>query len=127
MMNLLKWALIFSIAFVMAWVLIFTFTQKPFYEQVPAKIFSYQTPAVPMYAYVSGAFGVGLLLGLVIALYYYISKQAELFKRARKIRSLEDELDSLKSSMEQKMITPPESLDTLPDELPIDEDSGGSE
>jgi uncharacterized membrane protein YciS (DUF1049 family) len=105
MMNLLKWVVLFIIAFVIAWVLIFTFTQHPFYEQVPARIFTYNTPPVPMYAYVSGAFGVGLLLGLTVALYYYITKQAEHFKRSRKIRALENELAELKSTHEQKVIS----------------------
>jgi hypothetical protein len=55
-MNLLKWVLIFAFAFVVAWVLIFTFTQPPFAEGVPAKIFAYRTPPIPVYVYVTGAF-----------------------------------------------------------------------
>jgi hypothetical protein len=105
-MNLLKWVLIFAFAFVVAWVLIFTFTQSPFAEKVPAKIFAYKTPAIPVYVYVTGAFGIGLLLGCSLAFYNFITGRIKIFKLNKKIHSLEGELTSLKPSQEMLPLNP---------------------
>lgn len=91
-MRLLKWGSIFAAAFALAWVLIFTFSQAPFREKVPTKLLAYQTPDFPIYYYVAAAFGIGLLFGLIVALYYFISLQTTVGKKAKRIRELEQEV-----------------------------------
>ena len=53
-MRFLKAAVLFGVAFVAAWVIIFTFIQSPFHQTVPAKLLWYQTPPYPIY-YMLGA------------------------------------------------------------------------
>jgi uncharacterized membrane protein YciS (DUF1049 family) len=91
-MRIIKIIILFTIAFLMAWILIFTFMQPPFRALVPAKILAYQTPSIPIYYYVTGAFAAGLFMGLLLAIYYFISLKTELVKRNRKIAGLEAEL-----------------------------------
>jgi len=100
-MRFLKFGIIFTIAFIISWVVIFTFIQEPFHIAVPAKIFFYQTQAIPVYWYLIGAFGLGLGIGLVIAVYYAFvlsGKRGELKDRNR---DLEQANESLKSEIER--------------------------
>jgi hypothetical protein len=125
-MNLLKWVLIFAFAFVVAWVLIFTFTQPPFAEGVPAKIFAYRTPPIPVYVYVTGAFFIGLILGGAVAVYNYITGGMKAHKLNKRVRALETELADLKaksdipssSSLSQVESLPPPQSHSFPDETP---------
>ena len=91
-MKLFKWGILFVFAFISAWVMIFTFTQPPFKEKVPAQLLAYQTPAIPIYTYVAGAFAVGLLVGLIIAFYYYILMRSEIHKKSKRLKELEKEI-----------------------------------
>ncbi|NLW31720.1 MAG: LapA family protein [Fibrobacter sp.] len=92
MMRVIKWLAIFGAAFFAAWILIFTFTQPQFKETASARIFTYYTPPIPVYLYVAGAFAMGLLIGLAVALYYYITYQARIHKKNKQIRVLEEEV-----------------------------------
>jgi len=100
-MRLLKWIILFSIAFIAAWVLIFTFTQAPFKELVPARVLAYNTPPIPIYIYVAGAFGAGLLVGLFWTVYYYIALRAKVGRQKKQIRTLENDVDQIKKELEQ--------------------------
>ncbi len=99
-MRILKWVVVFAFAFVVAWILIFTFIQEPFAKAVPVIILGYRTVPIPIYAYVAGAFGIGLLIGFLAAAYYYLLGQAGIRKRKREIKQLEDELVSVKSQLD---------------------------
>jgi hypothetical protein len=123
-MKLLKWILIFVVAFMVAWVLIFTFTQPPFAQGVPAKIFTYRTPSIPVYIYVAGAFLTGLLLGCSLALYNYITGSLKVRKISKKLRSVESELAVLKVSAEDHSVLPAPDLYGKPDNPPIDGKEG---
>jgi uncharacterized membrane protein YciS (DUF1049 family) len=100
-MNLLKGTFIFLIAFVSACILIFTFMQEPFRQLVPGRILFWSTPAIPIWAYVAGAFTLGLTIGLLTTLYYFIVLQARLHKKNRAISDLEEQLLQVKITAEQ--------------------------
>lgn len=124
-MKLLQWVLIFVIAFVVAWILIFTFTQQPFAEGVPAKIFTYRTIPIPVYIYVAGAFITGLLLGCSLAFYYFISGSMKAHKLSKKLHAAESELAVLKISADNHSLVPTSDLFSKPDDLPIEEGKEG--
>jgi uncharacterized membrane protein YciS (DUF1049 family) len=92
-MRMIKYGLLFILAFIVAWVLIFTFTQTPFKTAVPVRIFTYTTQAFPIYAYVIIAFTAGLVVGLLYAIYIFITMNIEMMRKKRAIHSLKDELE----------------------------------
>lgn len=100
-MRFLKWSVLFVAAFMMAWILIFTFTQEPFKYMVPARILAYQTPPIPVYLYVAGAFSIGLLIGLWVALYYFIVQKRLLGMKSKEASSLEEELNRNRNELER--------------------------
>lgn len=100
-MRFLKWSVLFVAAFMMAWILIFTFTQEPFKNLVPARILAYQTPPIPVYIYVAGAFGIGLLIGLWVALYYFIVQKRLLGIKNKEASTLEEELIRNRNELER--------------------------
>lgn len=100
-MRFLKWTVLFAAAFMMAWILIFTFTQDPFKSAVPARILTYNTPAIPVYIYVAGAFGAGLLIGLWVALYYYIIQKKQVYRKSKELGTAGEELVQCKSELER--------------------------
>lgn len=124
-MKILKWMVIFSITFLFAWILIFTFTQEQFKQVASARILTYWTPSIPLYAYVAGAFGLGLLLGLFTAFYYYVVLQSKVHKSSRELRALEEKLADARRSLEQCELThktlPPDTRLSVA-ELPPDDD-----
>lgn len=126
-MKLLKWILLFVVAFLVAWILIFTFTQPPFAQGVPAKIFTYRTPSIPVYIYVAGAFMTGLLLGCSLALYNYITGGLKVRKLSKKLRSAESELAILKVSTVSQSSLPPQDLPGIPNDLSVDSKDGIAE
>ena len=99
-MKLMKWLLVFIVAFIVAAILIFTFIQEPFRQLVGARILTWRTPAVPIYAYVAGAFGIGLLFGLGTTLYYFILLQARVHHKNRAIDKLETQLSDARRVLE---------------------------
>ena len=120
-MKILKWLVIFSVAFIVAWILIFTFTQPEFKVTAAAKILTYTTPKISVYLYVAGAFGTGLLLGLFTAFYYYVVLQRKVHQRTNELHDLEDKLAEARRALEQpelsRMMLPAED-ERLPVESP---------
>jgi hypothetical protein len=100
-MRFLKWSVLFVAAFMMAWILIFTFIQEPFKYMVPARILAYQTPPIPVYLYVAGAFGIGLILGLWVALYYFVVQKRLLGLKSKEASTLEEELIRNRNELER--------------------------
>lgn len=90
-MVFIKWAIVFVISFAVAFVIILTFSQPQFRVPVSALIFTYQTKALPIWAYVGGALGLGLLAGLSVAAYYFVTLKAAIYKKDRQIKSFESE------------------------------------
>ena len=103
-MRVFKWTVVFLIAFMFAWVLIFTFTQEPFKTLVPGRVLTYQTPAIPIYAYVAGAFAVGLLIGFITAIYYYVLMQSQIHRKSKQVRKLEQELADANMEIERLQV-----------------------
>jgi hypothetical protein len=116
-MTFAKWAVIFAAAFCLAFVIVVTFSQAPFKQPVPAMIFSYQTKSIALYWYVVGALGVGLIVGLAVALYSYIDLKTTLFKKNKLIRELEEKVTLL----EGREKTP--AAPFFPEQKPAAEDS----
>ncbi len=100
-MKLLRWGLIFIIAFTAAWVVIFTFNQEPFKAQVPAKILVWQTQSIPVYGYLTFAFCLGLTIGILIAFYNGIVFRGKLSRTNKQMHKLEQELAAVKQELEQ--------------------------
>jgi hypothetical protein len=99
-MRFIKWGLLFIVAFAVAWVVIFTFNQEPFKIQVPAKILFWQTKSIPVYAYITGAFFLGLFFGLCIVLYEKIVSLRKLSKKNKDFRILEQDLATARTDLE---------------------------
>lgn len=100
-MKILKGFGVFIAAFLFAWVIIFTFMQEPFKQVASARILAYRTPAIPIYFYVAGAFGAGLLLGLFFSLYCYISLQLKVRRTAGELQEVKKKLAEAQGSSER--------------------------
>lgn len=94
-MKVVKWLAVFVIAFLLAWILIFTFIQAPFKQTASARILTWWTPAIPIYLYVAGSFFIGLVVGLCIAFYNYITLQAKLHHKTKECSSLQEQLSEI--------------------------------
>jgi hypothetical protein len=105
-MRFAKWALVFVAAFCLAFVIIVTFSQDPFKQPVPAMIFSYHTKAIALYWYVAGALGVGLAVGLGVALYTYIDLKSAHLKKNKTIRELEEQVTLLQNQNKEPVVIP---------------------
>ena len=68
---------------------------------VPARILAYQTPPIPVYLYVAGAFGIGLILGLWVALYYFVVQKRLLGLKSKEASTLEEELIRNRNELER--------------------------
>jgi hypothetical protein len=100
-MAFLKWAIVFIISFAIAFVIIVTFSQPQFRVPVSALLFTYQTKAIPIWAYVGGALGLGLLVGLSVAAYYLVTLKAAIYRKDRQIKTLESERGMAAAPMDQ--------------------------
>jgi hypothetical protein len=90
-MGFIKWVIAFVISFAIAFIIIVNFSKPEFSVLVPAWVFFYQTKPHPVWVYVSGALGLGLLAGLSVAVYYVVTLRAAIFKKDRQIKKLESE------------------------------------
>jgi uncharacterized membrane protein YciS (DUF1049 family) len=76
-------------------VVITTFSQSVFRTAVPVKVVYYQTRNIPVYYFIAGAFAAGLLIGMSVAFYNFISLKAQAMKKDRRIRELENNMASV--------------------------------
>jgi uncharacterized membrane protein YciS (DUF1049 family) len=106
-MAFVKWIAIFLVSFAVAFVIIVTFSQPEFQVRVSAHLFAYQTRALPVWAYVAGAMGLGLLAGAAVSIYYNVVLRAAIFKKDRRIKALETELHATQA-IPEKFVTPQE-------------------
>jgi uncharacterized membrane protein YciS (DUF1049 family) len=88
-MVFVKWLLVFLLSFALAFIIIITFSQPEFQVPVSAHIFTYHTKALPVWAYVAGALGLGLVVGLGVAAYNFVTMRTAIFKKDRRIKELE--------------------------------------
>ncbi len=95
-MKLLKWGIFFIFAFVVSFIILRTFSQDVFKEAVPARLLGNETPAIPIYMYIAGAFTLGLLIGLFVAVYNFVTSASDSFKKSKRLKELEKEVDFLK-------------------------------
>jgi uncharacterized membrane protein YciS (DUF1049 family) len=92
-MKMFSWLILFILAFFIALVMVLTFIQPEFKQLVGAQVLTYKTRQLPVYFYVIGAFGLGVALGVMQALYTFIRTRTELFRKNRRIRELEQLVD----------------------------------
>jgi len=104
-MVFVKWAVVFLVAFALAFVIIVTFSQPQFRQTASAVLFTYQTRPLPLYLYVAGALGFGLAVGCSLAAYYYVTLKTTVLKRDRQIKKLEEDLSIALSSQPQQSPT----------------------
>jgi uncharacterized membrane protein YciS (DUF1049 family) len=88
-MRFLKWGIVFLVAFTIAWVLIFTFSQEPFSAKVAIRLPGLKTPQFPIYGFVAAAFLSGLLIGVLISIYNYVIYKVDIRKKSKRIHELE--------------------------------------
>lgn len=110
-MKLLKWGVFFVFAFVVSFIILRTFSQDVFKEAVPARILGNQTPAIPIYIYIAAAFVVGLIIGFFVVVYNFVTSASENYKKSKRIKELEKELDFLKD--QQANMSPVENQQLL--------------
>ena len=91
-MRLIYWGFVFIIALFIAMAVVLTFVQPEFNTTVGAQIFTYKTKQLPVYYYVIGAFGVGLIIGVLQALYTFFHTRAQIFHKNGRIKDLERQL-----------------------------------
>jgi uncharacterized integral membrane protein len=91
-MRTLTWLLLFSVALFLAVVMVLTFMQPAFKQEVGARLLTVETRAFPVYLYVIGAFLAGILFGLLTVLTGYIRVTMEGGRKSRRIRELEQKL-----------------------------------
>jgi uncharacterized integral membrane protein len=96
-MKHFKWIAISILIIVISIILYQTFTQEIFTDEISILIFVYRTPAIPVYLYVIGAFFIGLLIGLIIAMYNFFVYKGEKRKNKKKIKQLEKDMETLGS------------------------------
>jgi uncharacterized integral membrane protein len=111
-MRTLTWLLLFAVALFVALVMVLTFMQPPFRQEVGARILSIETRALPVYLYVLGAFLAGLLFGILVLLPGYVRATVEAGRRSRRIRELEQKA----VDAENISPVPPEDEKFLPPE-----------
>lgn len=94
-MKVLKWVLLFLIAFTISFILLRTFSQPIFQQKASAWILGYTTPAIALYWYVAGSFIIGFLIGLAAVINNVITSITGSMKKSKRIKELEKELDFL--------------------------------
>jgi hypothetical protein len=91
-MKTLTWLLLFAVALFIALVMVLTFMQPVFKQEVGARILTIQTRAIPVYMYVLGAFLAGLFIGICAMLPGSIRGKVEGGRKNRRIKELEQKL-----------------------------------
>jgi uncharacterized integral membrane protein len=99
-MRFLTWVAIFIVALLIALALVLTFTQPEFKTSVGASIFAFKTPQWPVYWYVAGAFVIGLFLGVFQAVITFFRTRAEIFRKNRQVRELEEKVADLERQID---------------------------
>ena len=96
-MKKIKWIAISILIIAISIILYQTFTQEIFTKKISLLIFVYETPEIPIYFYVLGAFLIGLLIGLFIAVYNFFTYKSDQHKNKKKILQLEKDIEYLGS------------------------------
>jgi uncharacterized integral membrane protein len=97
-MRLTAWLLLFALSFVIALVLVLTFTQPAFKEGVGVQLFTHTTRHFPVYLYVLGAFIAGLGIGVSAALLGFVRAKSVERRQTRRINELEGQLAEIRNS-----------------------------
>lgn len=107
-MKMISWLLLLCCMFIVALVLVLTFIQPEFKQEVSLRLLAFSTRKIPIYLYVVGAFAAGLGLGLGTALVGFFKAKLAAMKKNKRIKELElalevagkkDEPDTTSSSM----------------------------
>ncbi len=112
-MKFVKWTLIFIFIFCLSLVLIKTLSLDTFKTYTTAWFFGYDVPELPVYYYVLGGFIIGLSIGIVTAVYYFVTFKTDGMKKAKRISHLEKEAETLNI----KIASQKENINKLEQEL----------
>jgi uncharacterized membrane protein YciS (DUF1049 family) len=99
-MRTFKFMVLFLIAFILAWIILATFTQAPFKTPVSAVVLWYQTPALPIFWYVAGAVCLGVIIGMLIMLSPLWGAWTKLRSANKKITQLENSFSPVAAAAE---------------------------
>ena len=92
----------FSVAFLIALTVVYTFSQAPFHATVKAWVPFYPgMPALPIYWYVAGAFGLGLALGLFWVVLTYLGLHGKLSRKNKETKELQREVARLQTAIDE--------------------------
>lgn len=99
-MKMISWLLLLCGMFIIALVLVLTFIQPEFKQEVSMRLLAFSTRKIPIYLYVLGAFTLGLGLGLLTAIIGFFKAKMEGMRKNKKIRELEQALADTRKSKE---------------------------
>jgi uncharacterized membrane protein YciS (DUF1049 family) len=91
-MKMISWLFLLILTFCIALVLVLTFIQPEFKQEVSMRLLAFSTQKVPIYLYVLGAFTIGLGFGLITAIIGYFKAKMVEMKKNKRIRELETAL-----------------------------------
>jgi uncharacterized membrane protein YciS (DUF1049 family) len=100
-MRIFKYLVIFIVAFLTAAVVIFTFQQQAFKVSAPIRLGSFYGPVLPVYVYVGVAFCVGLAIGVILAVYNFISANMRTRHMRHQIKNNEETIHQLQQNLEE--------------------------
>jgi hypothetical protein len=103
-MKFVKAGLFFAVAFLLAWVTIFTFIQGPFHEPVSAIILWYRTAPYPIYYYLLASLSAGLLIGIGMTLYYYVTFSSAVRARSRELDDMAEQNAQLRKELKRAQL-----------------------
>jgi uncharacterized membrane protein YciS (DUF1049 family) len=95
-MKMISWLLLLCISFLIALVLVLTFIQPEFKQEVSMRLLAFSTRKIPIYLYVLGAFTIGLGFGLITAVVGYFKAKMVDMKKNKRIKELEAALEEAK-------------------------------
>lgn len=97
-MKMISWLLLLCCTFLVALVLVLTFIQPEFKQEVSMRLLAFSTRKIPIYLYVLGAFTAGLGLGLLTAIIGFFKAKMTGLKNNKRIRELEGALAEIKNA-----------------------------
>lgn len=106
-MKMISWLLLLFLMFLMVLVLVLTFIQPEFKQEVSLRLLTFSTRKIPIYLYVLGAFAMGLGFGLLTAIIGFFKAKMDGMRKNREIRDLEQALAEARKTADLfPMVTP---------------------
>lgn len=88
-MKMISWLLLLCCSFLVVLILVLTFIQPEFKQEVSVRLLTFSTRKFPIYLYVLGAFTAGLGFGLITAIVGFFKAKIADRKKSKLIKELE--------------------------------------